>query len=143
MVSGKFICGQRGGLAWKDVKRPDYKNGLCPTGTTPCSSSTTLQYTTCYAPADHEANCPITDLQFVTGAMPVFSAPLDYQVVSTGSTDHIATSKQANGLPLTDTTLEFQPCMKPGFKSIDPNPKLIYPLEMDRTNLCVVDKTTG
>ena len=33
--------------------------------------------------------------------------------------------------------------MTPEFKSIDPNPMTIYPLERDRSNVCQMDKAIG
>jgi len=55
----------------------------------------------------------------------------------------IVISKQHDSAPLIDTTFENKPCMTPDFKSIDPNPMTIYPLERDRYNVCKVDKAIG
>jgi len=64
LINGLNICGVRGGLPWKDVKRPDYSTKKCPNGTLPCSNQTSEQNTVCYPPAQHD-QCPITDLKFV------------------------------------------------------------------------------
>ena len=64
LINGLNICGVRGGLPWKDVKRPDYSTKKCPSGTLPCSNQTSEQNTVCYPPAQHD-QCPITDLKFV------------------------------------------------------------------------------
>ena len=62
------FCGKRGGKSFIDVTRPDLETKLCPEGTKPCSSKTTIDNTVCYPEADIDSSCPITDFKFVASS---------------------------------------------------------------------------
>ena len=47
-INGKIICGKRDGLPFTDVLRPDFRTGICPNETTPCSNRTSINNTVCY-----------------------------------------------------------------------------------------------
>lgn len=57
-----YVCGTMGGDPYLNATLPDYESGQCPTGTTPCLTTTSIENTLCYSPDDHGANCPITDI---------------------------------------------------------------------------------
>ena len=61
-IDGKIICGKRAGSAFVDTIRPSLVDSQCPSGTTPCSETTSIQNTICYPEDQHLENCPITDI---------------------------------------------------------------------------------
>lgn len=143
LIAGVNVCGIRGGDPWKDVVRPNLETGKCPEKTEPCTNVTNKENTVCYPKAQHKAKCPLTDMQFVTDADESWIND-SYDVIDPGIGKYLVTSKKTNAAPLTDSTFEFKPCMKPGFQSIDPSRGLWYPLEFDQGNICPEDtKTTG
>jgi len=56
---GNYVCGRRGGIAFKDVQRVD-KAGRCPKDTRACSSKTKPGNTLCYP--KNVTECPITEM---------------------------------------------------------------------------------
>ena len=46
--NGNLYCGRRGGDPFLNATRPDFQTKHCPSGTLPCSNSTSLENTFCY-----------------------------------------------------------------------------------------------
>jgi hypothetical protein len=83
---GTTFCGLRGGLAFKDVIRPDPMTRKCPRGMKACSTNTGLQETVCYSEEDIERGlCPINYLNFTNW--------------------NLKSSKNDHGLPIVTTKL--------------------------------------
>ena len=49
------------------MTRPDWDTKMCPEGTDPCSTLTSLDNTLCYPKSEHDEVCPITDVHFEAG----------------------------------------------------------------------------
>lgn len=119
IINDKYVCGTRGGINFRDVQRPDAQTKECPSGTKPCSASTSPENTLCYPEADL-ANCPITGMT-LNSAMAV------------------TLSKNADSLPITSFKVEAKPCAKPDEQSKDEKAEY-HPFENGDDNECTEDK---
>ena len=75
IIKGARYCGKRGGVAFKDAIRPQYKSDTdryeCPSGYSPCNEDVSTndsifgQYTVCRPDTETKADyCPITSFAF-------------------------------------------------------------------------------
>ena len=139
---GKYICARRGGKPFytEDI-RLDPENFTCSEKR--CSQTTSNDNTVCYPEEDHATSCPITDIKILP-TQDQKSLPLHYQVHNFTDSLLLAFSRDFDGMPLVNATLQFLPCMKADeFKSRDPKMTTFYPTELDRKDGCKPFKTTG
>ena len=125
------------------VDRPN-KQGACPSGTTPCSNSTDIEHTVCYASADHKKECPIIDLKFVTSASEIayYTDNPEWETEA-GMSNYVLvyTRSDANKLPVTATQIAVNPCLKPDSWE-SPRNGLYYPLERQLKETCELEMST-
>ena len=92
--------------------------GICPSGTSPCSLSTSIANTVCYAIADHKEKCPIIDIKFVRSSTEIlyYTNNSEWEVEK-GLDDYVLvyTKTDANKLPVTSTQVSVNPCLQPTF----------------------------
>ena len=72
-INGNYICGLKGGTAFKDIVRVDSETNYCPIGMVVCSHLTSPVNTQC---VEDRKLCPITEIKFVDN-------PEDIQSTST------------------------------------------------------------
>jgi hypothetical protein len=90
-----------------------------------------------------DSQCGITDLQFfesTTSAQAGWESA-GYKVVNYNTTTKIAFTKDYDSLPITQTKLEAETCMKPNEHSLSYNQNLVvYPSEI--TDNCSYEQNT-
>jgi len=105
-TEGIYICGLRSAHSYIEAKKPD-SYGMCPTGTTPCSTITTGSNTICYPPDEHVERCPIIDIGFSKGE----EKYADYTKLDfVDGVQLVYTKLLANSRPITTTSVEYRPC---------------------------------
>ena len=129
---GKHICGKQGGNPLSSAVRPDIKTGLCPDGTSPCSSHTSAEHTICSSlPQD----CPITDIKIVQATDTAHYG--DYvterlqKVNDTHSWWLLYSTTVGDNLPLTTFKIDQYNCLRPDQKQTYIGQDS-HPLEKDR-----------
>ena len=112
--NGKRICGKRGGTPFLNATRVD-RNGNCPTGTSPCVLSKSLENRLCYPNDKHSQSCPITDMSIVSENEVDRYRGSSYQAIQysqLGRTkSFVVYSKLVDSLPLTSFRMENKPCL--------------------------------
>lgn len=116
------VCGRNDGIVFLNATRPDITTGQCPDGQAPCSTKTDLQTTICYDKSkDPKVVCPITDIKFIENvAVPDYEAS-GYSSRPFNETASLVFSKDAPNLPITETRVEYQPCMDSLYTSTSPH----------------------
>ena len=144
LSDNKVVCGKNDGMPFIYAKRPiDATTGDCPTGYAKCSQATSPENTICYdVDQGPEKTCGITDLQFIENKDRGAWTAKQYSITAFNSTSDIVFSKKhGDNLPITQTKLEYKPCMSPKDNSISPSQaSVVYPAEY--TDSCVYEPNT-
>ena len=102
LISGKHICGQRGGEAFEDATRVDPETGSCPEGTMACSDPTTDEEKANVICQKDVASCPITSLKVAATSQELIDAKYDALTIEEG-VSYLGYRKTADKRPLSLT----------------------------------------
>ena len=145
-IDGKYFCGKRDGIPYKDVDRVDPKTKKCQADFVPCSKETNPENTVCVH-KNQTAKCPITEMKVVAYAdLKNFPNGTDWTVQPMVDKEwyFVYSKTKGDSRPLTEMTMDYKPCINPEDRSNDPNfdtKKKYYPLEKDRhSHQCKVNK---
>ena len=104
--SGAMVCGKADGTPFINAERPDYNTHECRAGYVNCSNQTSLDNTICVK-EDSTDQCPITYINLTR----TFLEGSEYKHQKFSDDLWLVTSKQHEGLPISQISLSSVPCM--------------------------------